>query len=77
MGDSARINTATIFETIIKGDSLKQPDYRAIYCDATGTAVVTDKKGTETTFNLVSGQILPIQPVLIKTTSTATLIGLN
>ena len=74
---SARINTANIFKDMVKNDSDRQPNYRAVYCNSTGTMIVTDDKDNETTWNVTVGQIIPIQPKLFKTASGAELIGLN
>jgi len=75
---SARTNTADIWAIIVPSDSVTQPEYRALYCTVAGDVVCTDKQGNDETFPLAVGQILPVQPVLIKAAgTTATVIGLN
>ena len=75
---SARVNTANVWATIVPSDSVIQPEYRALYCTAAGDVVCTDIQGNDVTFPVALGQILPVQPILIKAAgTTATVVGLN
>jgi hypothetical protein len=49
---------------------------RAIYCNVAGNAVIRDKYGTDVTYALNAGQVLPFRGVrVLATGTTATLIG--
>jgi hypothetical protein len=49
---------------------------RAIYCSAAGDAVIRDEGGTEITYALTQGQVLPFRGVrILSTGTTATLVG--
>ena len=49
---------------------------RVIYCAAAGTAVLRDGAGTDLSYALLAGQILPFAPVrVLATGTTATLCG--
>jgi len=49
---------------------------RAIYCLSAGDAVVVDEFGTEITYTLAQGDLVPLMAVQIKDTgTTATLVG--
>jgi len=49
---------------------------RSVYCAAAGTAVLRDHQGTDLSYTLVAGQILPVRPVrVLATGTTATLYG--
>ena len=74
---SARINTANIWAVIVPSDSAIQPEYRALYCTTSGDVVCTDIQDNAVTFPVTVGQVLPVQPKLIQTGTTADLIGLN
>lgn len=47
----------------------------ALYCEAPGTAIVADAAGTEVTYTLVAGQVLPFQAKRVLVGSTATLVA--
>lgn len=47
---------------------------RAVYVNAGGTATIEDIAGTQVTYNLVAGQILPLRAVKV-TAASATLVG--
>lgn len=48
----------------------------AIYCNVAGNAVIRDEDGTDLTYALVVGQILPFRGVrILATGTTATLFG--
>jgi hypothetical protein len=49
---------------------------RGFYVNSSGTAVIDDSEGTEVTYNVIVGQIIPIRPYAVKATSTADLIML-
>jgi len=75
---SARINTANIWKTISPSDSVDQPKFRALYVVSDGNINAQDAQGNTEIFPVTVGQIVPIQPTRIFSTSTtATLIGLN
>ena len=75
---SARVNTADIWAIVVPSDSVTQPEYRALYCTADGDVVCTDKQDNDVTFPGTVGQVLPVQPKLVKATgTTATVVGLN
>jgi hypothetical protein len=49
---------------------------RAIYCQSAGNAVIRDKFGTDLTYALTAGQILPFRGVrILATGTTATIYG--
>jgi hypothetical protein len=49
---------------------------RSLYCNAAGDAVVRDEAGTDITYALTQGQILPFRGVrILETGTTATLVG--
>jgi len=74
---SARINTAKIWQTLTPNNTTILDDFRALYIVSDGNVVVDDFRNNEETFPVTAGQVLPIQPKRLKTTSTATVIGLN
>lgn len=45
------------------------------YVNTTGTLVIEDEAGTEVTYNVFAGQLLWFIPHLLKTGSTAELVG--
>ncbi|PWB94665.1 spike base protein, RCAP_Rcc01079 family [Methylosinus sporium] len=49
---------------------------RAIYCTVAGDAVIRDEAGTDITYPLTAGQILPFRGVrILATNTTATVVG--
>jgi hypothetical protein len=55
-------------------DFLVKP--RALYCNAAGDAVVRDEGGTEITYALTQGQVLPFRGArILATGTTATVVG--
>lgn len=49
---------------------------RVIYCETAGTAVLRDKAGSDLSYALAAGQILPLSPVrVLASGTTATLYG--
>ena len=48
---------------------------RAIYVSADGNVVIRDEEGTDITYAVVAGQILPIRAVQVRAATTATVIG--
>ncbi len=49
---------------------------RGLYVNSDGTAVLTDSASTQITYNVKVGQILPVRPYAIDSTSTADIIAL-
>lgn len=70
--------TAEDFYAITPHDTNDLPrPVRAILVGAAGTVVAVNDRGESVTITAQAGQLLPIQPSAVKTTSTATgLIGL-
>jgi len=63
---------------ITTSDTGVQPDFRAIYVLTSGNLVVRLKRdAADVTLPVTAGQVLAIQAKLIKTTSTATFVGLK
>jgi len=77
MGNSARVNTATIWRTLSESNSVILDDYRALYATADGNIVIDDAQDNEVTFPVTAGQILPVQPKRLKTDTNIVVIGLN
>jgi hypothetical protein len=48
---------------------------RALYIAADGDLVVRDELGTDITYAVAAGQILPIRAVQVRTGTTATVVG--
>lgn len=49
---------------------------RALYCNSNGTVTLRDKAGTSITYNVVAGQILPMNAFRVMATgTTASVIG--
>jgi hypothetical protein len=48
---------------------------RAIYVDGDGALVMRDDTGTDITYAVVAGQILPFRAVQVRSGTTATVIG--
>jgi hypothetical protein len=49
---------------------------KALYCETAGTVVIRDEAGTDLTYTLVQGQILPFRGVrVLATGTTATVYG--
>jgi len=49
---------------------------RSLYCSAAGNAAIRDEGGTDITYPLTQGQILPFRGVrILATGTTATLVG--
>lgn len=49
---------------------------RALYCMVSGNAVIRDEAGTDITYPLTAGQILPFRGVrILATNTTATVVG--
>ena len=49
---------------------------RSIYCNGAGTAVIRDATGTDISYDLTAGQILPFRGVrILATGTTATVVG--
>ncbi|MGZ9812065.1 spike base protein, RCAP_Rcc01079 family [Pseudoroseicyclus sp. H15] len=52
------------------------PVPRALFCNASGTAVIRDAAGTDVAYDLMAGQILPLRARrVLATGTTAGLIG--
>jgi len=68
---------ATIHFAITPSDTVDIPiTPRAIYCDAAGTAVIQDRYGSNVTYNLLAGAVIPFRGTrVLATGTTATLIG--
>lgn len=68
---------ASFQKAIVPSDTKDLPVRpRVIFCAAAGTAVMRDSAGTNVTYTLEAGQILPFSPVrILATGTTATLIG--
>lgn len=61
------------FFTVTPSNTVVLPDYvRGVRADADGTIVATNSSDVDVTFTVVAGEILPIRPKHIKTSSTAT-----
>lgn len=67
--------SAPNFATITAGAGDLSPRPYGIYVDAGGQFTASGTDGNSETFNVTAGQVVPIQPLRI-TSSTATLIGL-
>lgn len=65
---------ATAFEPIVPSDSaVLDPRPRGIYVGGTGTLVLIDERGAETTLSgLAAGVVHPLAPVRVMASSTAT-----
>jgi predicted N-acyltransferase len=50
--------------------------YKRILCTVNGTCVMKDTAGTSLTLTMTAGQILPVVPTIIATTSTGTFFGI-
>ena len=63
---------------ITTNDSTVQPEYRSLYVTTSGNLVVRLKRDTaDVTLPVAAGQLLNIQAKLIKTASTAVVVGLK
>lgn len=62
---------------IVPSDSANLPTTpRALYCAAAGTAVLRDAAGTDLSYDLAQGDLLPLRAVrVLATGTTATLYG--
>ena len=50
--------------------------YDAIYCEGAGTVVIRDVGGTDLSYTLIQGQVLPFDGIrILATGTTATLYG--
>jgi hypothetical protein len=73
------ITTAKVFNTITPSDVTQYiPDMglKALLVTGAGTVVLTDHAAHTVTFPVVQGQILYMAPLVVKATTTATLVGL-
>jgi len=68
---------ADIHFAIVPSDGADLPFVpRAIFCAASGNAVLRDRAGVDVTYQMTAGQILPFRPVrVLDTGTTATLVG--
>lgn len=68
---------ATRHYAITPSDSADLPVRpRAIYCKASGDIVIRDDDGTQITYTLAAGDVLPIRAVrILATGTTATVVG--
>ena len=68
---------ALFHQAITPSDSADlSPRPRVLYCSAAGTAVLRDGAGTEQSYTLLQGQILPLSPLrVLASGTTASLIG--
>lgn len=74
---SARLNASDLFRTITPNDSTSTEGIRSLYIQASGNVALEDKQGTQVTFAVTVGQVLPVQPSkVLATGTTATVIGL-
>lgn len=48
---------------------------RVLRCSVAGTVVVRDETGTDVTYTMVAGEILPFRAVQVRAASTATVVG--
>jgi len=63
-------------QTLVAGTDYSDVPFREVRVDAAGTAIFTDVKGTQITWNVLQGERIPFAFVSFDATSTATLIGL-
>jgi hypothetical protein len=61
--------------TITPGNSDLTQLPRMLYVQATGNLVMRDSAGTDVTYAVEVGQILPFRPRQVRTGTTATVIG--
>jgi hypothetical protein len=61
--------------TITPADSNLPLKVRALYVQAPGNVVIRDQDGTDVTYTVVAGQILPIRAVQVRSGTTATVVG--
>ncbi|MCB5410817.1 spike base protein, RCAP_Rcc01079 family [Pseudogemmobacter faecipullorum] len=68
---------ALFHQAITPSDSADlAPRPRVLYCSGSGTAVLRDTAGTELSYSLQQGQILPLSPLrVLASGTTASLIG--
>ena len=48
---------------------------RSLYVNASGTVVIRDEEGTDITYNVSVGQVLPFRGIQVRAATTATVIG--
>lgn len=60
---------------IVPDDATPQPAMRGIYVNVDGVFVWEGHVGDETTWNVFAGQIVACNPKLIKTGTTADIVG--
>jgi hypothetical protein len=49
---------------------------RALYFNTAGTAIVRDMAGTDVTYTVQAGAIIPVRAIQVRTGTTASVIGL-
>lgn len=52
------------------------PTPRMLYVNADGNLVLTDSSNTTATFAVIAGQVLPVRPYIVRTTTTANVVAL-
>lgn len=77
LNNAEAVTPARTHFAITPSDTVKLPDQpKAIYCQAAGNAAIVDENGSELTYALTAGQILPLRATQVKSTgTTATLFG--
>jgi hypothetical protein len=48
---------------------------RALFCTVAGNVVIRDEGGTDVTYPMVAGDILPFHAVQVRASTTATVVG--
>ena len=48
---------------------------RALYVNGAGSLVIRDEEGTDVTYTVEAGQILPIRAIQVRAATTATVVG--
>lgn len=74
---SGELKPATRWETVTASDSTVT-DYRSLYVLTDGNLNLEDELGNTEIFPVTTGQVLPVQPKKVMSTSTtATCLGLH
>ncbi len=71
------VSTADKWGAVTPSDSTDTTGIRALYVTVAGNVNLEDKQGTTAIFPVTAGQILPLSPAKVMTTSTtATVLAL-
>ncbi len=72
---SNKTNPGRLHSAVTPSNTTVLVGVHALYCTVAGDAVVEDKDGTQVTYTLTAGQILPFEAYRVRTGTTATVVA--